>query len=433
MSAATSTIAANPPAPTSASAPPAAADPASQTSAPAAPVQSFTEVLSAQRAAPPHDGRDHHDAEATRDPSHGEEAGSAQEGPPSPTSVPLQSSPATPTGAASPLEPAVSVVPAAEDPSGSSTSAPEGGSTSAAEGGAAVREPEIAAGTAHSTHPPRAAPATASTDTGAPGAEVSSAATQPAAVADPEDPTADGPDSTVVSSSSPAEVSPLLGSAASRSAAAPAPAHGAAAAGPGAAAAHMASMPVEVAGPPSSPPTPPPAPHLVAESPLAPSGSPRPAGAVLSASGSAAPSAPTMAQQAASSLDVDDLCASISRPLSDGNGTYTVTVALHPPELGHLQAVLSLDGNDLSVSLAAQTQTGHDAVANAAEALKNQLARGGVNVNVTLRDPGSQAGGDERYRPPTSTGTAGPLMAESAASETPLSSGLVSGQIHLVL
>jgi flagellar hook-length control protein FliK len=140
-----------------------------------------------------------------------------------------------------------------------------------------------------------------------------------------------------------------------------------------------------------------------------------------------------MAQQAASSLDVDDLSTSISRPLSDGNGTYTVTVALHPPELGHLQAVLSLDGNDLSVSLAAQTQTGHDAVANAAEALKNQLARGGINVNVTLRDPGSQAGGDERYRPPTSTGTAGPLVTESATSETPLSSGLVSGQIHLVL
>jgi flagellar hook-length control protein FliK len=140
-----------------------------------------------------------------------------------------------------------------------------------------------------------------------------------------------------------------------------------------------------------------------------------------------------MAQQAASSLDVNDLSASISRPLSDGNGTYTVTVALHPPELGHLQAVLSLAGNDLSVSLSAQTQAGHDAVANATEALRNQLARGGVNVNVTLRDPGSQAGGDERYRPPTSTGPTGALATESAATETPLSSGLVSGQIHLVL
>jgi hypothetical protein len=95
--------------------------------------------------------------------------------------------------------------------------------------------------------------------------------------------------------------------------------------------------------------------------------------------------------------------------------------------------VLSLAGNDLSVSLTAQTQSGHDAVANAAEALKNQLARGGVNVNVTLRDPGSQAGGDERYRPPTSTGTVAALMTERAAAETPLSSGLVSGQIHLVL
>jgi flagellar hook-length control protein FliK len=140
-----------------------------------------------------------------------------------------------------------------------------------------------------------------------------------------------------------------------------------------------------------------------------------------------------VAQQAAGAFDVDDLSASISRPLSDGNGTYTVTVALHPPELGHLQAVMSLDGNDLLVSLTAQTQSGHDAMANATEALKNQLARGGVNVNVTLRDPGSPAGGDERYRPRTSTGTASPLVTESAATETPLPSGLGAGQIHLVL
>ena len=129
---------------------------------------------------------------------------------------------------------------------------------------------------------------------------------------------------------------------------------------------------------------------------------------------------------------MDGLSGSISRPLSDGNGTYTVTVALHPPELGHLQAVVSLDGNDLQVSLTAQTQTGHDALANATEALKNQLARGGVNVNVTLRDPGSQSGGEERYRPPTTSGD-GSFITEGTAAETPLSSGLVAGQIHLVL
>ena len=53
-------------------------------------------------------------------------------------------------------------------------------------------------------------------------------------------------------------------------------------------------------------------------------------------------------------------------------------------------------------------------------------------MNVTLRDPGSQAGGDERYRPPTSSG-AGSFITEGTAAETPLPSGLVAGQIHLVL
>ena len=146
----------------------------------------------------------------------------------------------------------------------------------------------------------------------------------------------------------------------------------------------------------------------------------------------AAPSAPSVAAPGASALDVEGLSGSISRPLSDGNGTYTVTVALHPPELGHLQAVVSLDGNDLQVSLTAQTQTGHDALANAADALKDQLARGGVNVNVTLRDPGSQSGGEERYRPPTTSGQAS-FVTEGSAAAAPTQSGLGAGQIHLVL
>ena len=83
------------------------------------------------------------------------------------------------------------------------------------------------------------------------------------------------------------------------------------------------------------------------ESPLAPSDASRAVASVPHAGESAAPSTQSAAAPAASSLDVEGLSGSISRPLSDGNGTYTVTVALHPPELGHLQAVMSLDGNDL--------------------------------------------------------------------------------------
>jgi flagellar hook-length control protein FliK len=448
MSAATSTVSAAPLAPVTAGAAPSAADQTPETSASGTPVQSFTEVLSAQRAQSPHDGADRHDTDAKRDRSHSEGTGSAKGGRPSSSSVPGDAPAATPVVATPLTEQAVSLAPAVADPAD-----PTEPSTPAPAGGAAVQEPEVAAGPAHATHAHLATVATSSTSTaatagagapgaadasgtgatdGAPGAAASTADTQAVAGADPGDSGGDDSDSATVSASLPAAGGPLLASAPSRSTTAALPSHDGEAGGAAAVATRAASMP-EATGVPGPPPAAPLLPHLVPLSTPGQSGSPRAAGAVTSVGGSAAPSAPTMAQQAASALDVDDLTASISRPLTDGNGTYTVTVALHPPELGHVQAVLSLDGNDLSVSLAAQTQTGHDAMANAAEALKNQLARGGVNVNVTLRDPGSQAGGEERYRPPTSGGLADALTTESAPSGTPVSSGLVSGQIHLVL
>jgi flagellar hook-length control protein FliK len=456
MSGATSTVSAAPAAPAApvtADARPTGADQAAQTSASGTPGQSFTEVLSAQRAHSPHDGEDRHDTGAKRDPSHGEGTGSAKGGRPSSSADPGHTPAGAPVAASPPTEQAVSLAPAVADTADPADPAdPTGPSTPAPGSGAAVQEPELTAGPMHATHAQLATLATTSastspvasadapgatdasgtgaTDAGLPGA-ASTADTQAVAAPDPGDSAGDGSDGAAVSASPPAAVGPLLGSTPSRSTAAGLPTHDGEAGAPAAVATRVASLP-EASGVPSSPPPTAPLPHLAPLSPPGQPGSPR-TGAVPSVGGSAAASAPTMAQQAASALDVDDLSASISRPLSDGNGNYTVTVALHPPALGHVEAVLSLDGNDLSVALTAQTQSGHDAVANATEALRDQLARGGVNVNVTLRDPGSQAGGDERYRPPTPTGTAGALMTEGAAAETPLSSGLVSGQIHLVL
>jgi Flagellar hook-length control protein FliK len=135
-------------------------------------------------------------------------------------------------------------------------------------------------------------------------------------------------------------------------------------------------------------------------------------------------------EESPAALDVDGLSSSISRPLSDGNGTYTVAVAMHPSDLGHLHAVMSLEGNDLQVQITPQTRTGHEALTNAAEALKNQLASAGLNVNVTLRDPGSSSGGDDRFEAQTSGASADVENAAPLHSPMPV---LVSGQIHLVL
>jgi hypothetical protein len=145
---------------------------------------------------------------------------------------------------------------------------------------------------------------------------------------------------------------------------------------------------------------------------------------------SATSTAASVAEQFSDSLDVDGLAGSISRPLSDGNGNYTVVVAMHPPELGRLQAVMALTGDELQVSITPQSRAGHDALATAVDALRDQLARGGVNVTVTLRDPGSQSEGDDGHAPPTSSGNSD---APGDTVPAPTGSGPLTGQIHLVL
>jgi len=154
-------------------------------------------------------------------------------------------------------------------------------------------------------------------------------------------------------------------------------------------------------------------------------------GSISGASASSAAATPFGAPLTSNSLDVGRMAGAISRPFVSGNGIYTVTVAMHPAELGQLQAVMSLDGNNLRVSITPQTRVGHEALVNAVDTLKNELARGGVNVNVTLRDPGFQSGGDGRDRTNVPRG-------ESPAPENPVrllppAPVLTTGQIHLVL
>ncbi len=91
---------------------------------------------------------------------------------------------------------------------------------------------------------------------------------------------------------------------------------------------------------------------------------------------------------AASTLDVGDLAASISRPLAAGNGDYSVQVSLHPPELGEVRALLSLQGDVLHVTLTPEHASGFEALSDAMPALHEQLAGGGVEVNVTLGPTG---------------------------------------------
>jgi flagellar hook-length control protein FliK len=138
---------------------------------------------------------------------------------------------------------------------------------------------------------------------------------------------------------------------------------------------------------------------------------------------------------AAPTVDINDLAASISRPLAGGNGEYSVQVSLHPPELGEVRALLSLQGDVLHVTLTPEHASGLDALADAMPALHEQLAGGGLEVNVTLGQPGDAQGDEGRgpgYPRPRATDTpddATPAVTPSGFS--PNSGG--PGRIYLVL
>jgi len=95
------------------------------------------------------------------------------------------------------------------------------------------------------------------------------------------------------------------------------------------------------------------------------------------------------------------LLAALSRPQATGDGTYSLTANLHPPELGHVQAVVSVQGDEVQVALSAGSAAGHDALSANLDQLRQQLADGGANVVVTLaqRDSSSDGRGTPGRRP----------------------------------
>jgi hypothetical protein len=134
-------------------------------------------------------------------------------------------------------------------------------------------------------------------------------------------------------------------------------------------------------------------------------------------------------------LDTDDLAASISRPLAAGNGDYSVQVSLHPPEFGQVRALLSLQGDVLHVTLTPEHSSGFEALSDALPALHEQLAGGGVEVHVSLGQPGDAPAGDGRGGAdagPVATTPSDNADQALALSATPITS-TDPGRIHLIL
>ncbi len=141
------------------------------------------------------------------------------------------------------------------------------------------------------------------------------------------------------------------------------------------------------------------------------------------------------------SLDTAGLATSISGALSRGSGSYNVVLNLHPPELGQVQATLSLRGDQLQVDLSPEHAAGRDALESALPALREHLAQGGVEVDVTLGDPGTAhqgapAGGStgqSSQRGEADTDESDGSIAAASASAAAGPSPAQADRLHLVL
>ena len=85
---------------------------------------------------------------------------------------------------------------------------------------------------------------------------------------------------------------------------------------------------------------------------------------------------------------------SAPRPLTDGS--FTVTVALHPASLGQVRATVVTGPDQISVQLTPATAEGADALRLALGDLRSALSASGQQVQVTLSEgpaPAANGGG----------------------------------------
>ncbi|MGO8723103.1 MAG: flagellar hook-length control protein FliK, partial [Acidimicrobiales bacterium] len=98
------------------------------------------------------------------------------------------------------------------------------------------------------------------------------------------------------------------------------------------------------------------------------------------------------------------LTAAISKPVSEGSGIYSVTAMLNPPSLGHVQAVVKVDGANVNVSIVAHTPEGHHAIAGHLDELRQELAARGGDVQLSLSDGRNKGRQREETEPPSASG-----------------------------
>ena len=108
---------------------------------------------------------------------------------------------------------------------------------------------------------------------------------------------------------------------------------------------------------------------------------------------------------------------SCRRPRPTAAGTYTVTIALHPEELGEVRATVTAGEDQVTVRLVAATGDGDDALRQALSQLHADLSVGGQRTTVTVGGRGGDVSTGWTAGQPTADGQAdGRPDAEDAAA-----------------
>ncbi|MCU1490778.1 MAG: Collagen alpha-2(I) chain [Acidimicrobiaceae bacterium] len=164
------------------------------------------------------------------------------------------------------------------------------------------------------------------------------------------------------------------------------------------------------------------------------------AGPVAPTPSSAAPS-PSGSEQPAGA-PTSELAASVSRLVAAGDGNHSVRVDLHPPELGHVQATVTVHGDDVRVLVSAANPAGHEALARHLGELRQALDDTGAGkLSLSLApEPGGggQSGSGRPSAEGTSMGGAPTLGNGDDAASGPLAAANASAgggrhDIHVIL
>jgi flagellar hook-length control protein FliK len=84
-------------------------------------------------------------------------------------------------------------------------------------------------------------------------------------------------------------------------------------------------------------------------------------------------------------------------PLRDKHGEHTLTVALHPADLGPVTVTARVHGTDIQLDLGSSTESGREAIRAALPELRRELERAGFTSTLLDTNAGGSAG--ERRTP----------------------------------